>query len=253
MHPIRTFHSHDEYYDQVFTLFIKSTDQKQQADAWLRDFLSRFPAHQRAVDAGAGNGILTRPVAEHFAEVVAVEPNPSLLAELAASGSNIRILPDTIEEAPVEAGRAEFVLCSHVLYYVPRPEWETLLHRLLSWVQPGGTLIVVLQAENTDCMKFYAALRGHGFPITQCMEEFSHQPGVASVNIVRQPSRILVQSDEELVMILEFLANLTLFQPSDRIPTQEELQQHAAAVGHHGSDGHVLSCDQLFCVITKAT
>jgi 2-polyprenyl-3-methyl-5-hydroxy-6-metoxy-1,4-benzoquinol methylase len=195
MHPIRVFSSHDEYYDRVFTLFINSTDQKQQADTWLRDFLSQFPANQRAVDAGAGNGILTRPVAEHFAEVVAVEPNPSLLAELAASGANIRILPDTIEEAPVENARAEFVLCSHVLYYVPRPEWENLLHRLLSWVQPGGTLIVVLQAENTDCMKFYTALRGHGFPITQCMEEFSHQPEVASVNIVRQPSRIQVQSD----------------------------------------------------------
>jgi len=252
MHPIRVFQSHDEYYDQVFTLFIKSTNQKQQADAWLRDFLSRYPANQRAVDAGAGNGILTRPVAEHFAEVVAVEPNPSLLAELAASGANIRILPDTIEEAPVEEGRAEFALCSHVLYYVPRADWEALLQRLLSWVQPGGTLIVVLQAEDTDCMKFYSAVRGHGFPITAFMQELAQQPEVKSVELFRQPSRITTKSEEELVMILEFMANLTPFQDSERIPTQEELQEHAGSVGHHGSDGHVLSCDQLFCVITRA-
>lgn len=252
MHPIRVFHSHDEYYDQVFTLFIKSTDQKQQATAWLTDFLSRYPQNQRAVDAGAGNGILTRPLAAHFAEVVAVEPNPSLLAELAASGDNIRILPDTIEEAPVEEGRAEFGLCSHVLYYVPRADWESMLHRILSWVQPGGTLIVVLQAEDTDCMKFYSALRGHGFPITTFMQEFAQQPGVKSVEIIRQPSRIITQSEEELVMILEFMTNLTPFQESERIPTQEELQEQAKTVGQHGSDGHVLSCDQLFCVITKA-
>lgn len=252
MHPIRLFHSHDEYYDRVFTLFIKSTNQKQQAARWLDDFLSRFAPNQLAIDAGAGNGILTKQLTPHFAEVIAVEPNPTLLAELATAGDNLRILPDTIEAAVLDAGRAEFVLCSHVLYYVPQPSWDSLLQKLLDWTAPGGTIIVVLQAEDTDCMKFFAALRGHGFPIRQCMEAFSHRPGVESVEIVRQPARIAVESEEELVMILEFMANLTPFGDTERIPTQEELRQQAALVGKQGTDGHVLSCDQLFCIIKKA-
>ena len=251
MHPIRVFRSHDEYYDRVFTLFIQSTDQKQQAAAWLRDYLSRFPTNGLAIDAGAGNGILTRHLADHFAEVLAVEPNPSLLAELVASGANVRILPETIEAARLDEGQAELVFCSHVLYYVPRPAWDDLVRRMLSWIQPGGTLVVVLQAEDTDCMNFYKALRGHGFPITEFMNGMAQQPDVASVHLVRQPSRIACASDEELIMILEFLANLTPFAEGERIPSQDELHRLAKTVGRQEANGTVLSCDQLFCILTK--
>lgn len=251
MEKVRVFSSQDEYYDHAFATFIRSTDQKENAKAWLKEFLNRMESKQVAIDAGAGNGALTKILARNFDTVQAVEPNEALLAELATAGTNVTIHAESILEAVLDESRADLVLCSHVLYYIPQSQWEGILRRLLVWTKPGGRVVVLLQAEDTDCMKFFKKLRNEEFPIMRFMENFSQKGATHSVDVVRQSSTIRSQSREDLELILEFLLNLTPFENDEAIPAKEDLYHFIDSLPQSESGEYSMSCDQLFCVITK--
>lgn len=251
MEKIRLFSSLDEYYDHAFATFIKSTDQKENAKAWITNFLNGLDIKHTAIDAGAGNGVLTTILAKHFDTVQAVEPNETLLPELATAGANVEIRDESIMEAVLDESSADLVLCSHVLYYIPQSEWDDILNRLLFWTRAGGRIIIILQAEDTDCMKFFKTLRNEEFPIMKFMENFAKTATAHSVEVVRQSSTIRSQSREDLELILEFLLNLTPFENEEAVPTKADLYRFIESLGQSESGEYSMSCDQLFCIITK--
>ena len=250
MEKVRVFSSQDEYYDHAFATFIKSTDQKENAKAWITDFLKGIEPKQTAVDAGAGNGALTKILARNFETVQAVEPNETLLPELATAGENVEVLAQSIGEATLADSAADLVLCSHVLYYIPQSQWENILHRLLAWTKPGGRVVVVLQAEDTDCMKFFRHLRKEEFPIMRFMDEFSGTGSAQSVDVVRQASTIRCHSGDDLELILEFLLNLTPFPNEESIPTKADLRAYLNSWQRTESGEYRISCYQLFYTLT---
>lgn len=251
MEKIRVFSSQDEYYDHAFATFIKSTDQKENAKAWIKEFLGGIEPKDTVIDAGAGNGALTKILARNFETVEAVEPNEALLAELATTGDNVVVHDQSISEATLAESTADLVLCSHVLYYIPQSQWEGILQRLLFWAKPGGRIVVVLQAEDTDCMKFFKKLRNEEFPIMRFMENFSKTGAAQSVDVVRQASTIRCHSGEDLELILEFLLNLTPFSDEESIPTKADLRTYLSSLQPTESGEYSMSCDQLFYTITK--
>ncbi|MPR35942.1 class I SAM-dependent methyltransferase [Salmonirosea aquatica] len=251
MEKIRIFSSQEEYYDHAFATFIKSTDQKENAKVWITEFLDGIDPKHTAIDAGAGNGVLTKILARHFDKVLAVEPNEALLAELATAGENVEVIDQPIAEGTLPGTVADLVLCSHVLYYIPQSQWDGILHQLLSWTKPGGRIVVILQAEDTDCMNFFRKLRNEEFPIMHFMEEFSRTGTAQSVDVFRQTSTIRCRSEEDLELILEFLLNLTPFPNEESIPTKADLRTFLSSLQRTESGEYSMSCDQLFYTITK--
>src|SRR5690348_5648098 len=106
---------------------------------WLDREVGALPQRRIAVDAGAGTGKLTSWLAGRFARVIGVEPNPSLADEFRTACPTATLIPGTILDAKPRVV-AEFVLCSHVFYYIPRSEWEGNIRQLISWLAPGGLL-----------------------------------------------------------------------------------------------------------------
>src|SRR5262249_18410552 len=135
-----------------------------------------LPNRRAFVDAGAGNGQTTAWFLGKFDRTVAVEPNPSLNADLRQSCPAAEVLPVKILEAQ-PAMRADLVLCSHVLYYVDRSEWLPTAARMASWLAPGGTLVVVLQNHETDCMRMLEAFHGRRFNLAELAREFEQAHG----------------------------------------------------------------------------
>ncbi len=89
------------------------------------------PRHS-ILDVGAGTGRFTLALASLAAQVTALEPNTSMLSylreEVAAHGlTNVALLQNAWEDAPTDL-RADFVICSHVLY--PLPEIVPFLEKL---------------------------------------------------------------------------------------------------------------------------
>jgi hypothetical protein len=120
-------YAHDQpEYARAFGTFLRHTDQKAKAIGWLTDFLDGLRSRGLFVDAGAGEGSTTEPLARLFNQTIAIEPNDALRVELARRCPQAVIVGVPISEALITSP-ADFVLCSHVLYYIPQNDWtETL-------------------------------------------------------------------------------------------------------------------------------
>ncbi|MEU6201819.1 class I SAM-dependent methyltransferase [Streptomyces sp. NPDC047061] len=103
------------------------------------------------LDVGAGSGTVAQRLARHFAALTLVEQNPAQIeagrAALTASGA--RVFLGGFDEFDTDE-KFDVVLCSHVLYHVPRERWSAFLDRLLGFVRPGGVCVVLLVGGPTD-------------------------------------------------------------------------------------------------------
>jgi trans-aconitate methyltransferase len=157
---VDVYDSQGSQYSQAFGVFLAHTDQKAKAAAWLEREISELASRQVFVDAGAGTGKLTRALQPRFQQTIAIEPNPYLADELQKSCPGAEVLQASIAEAQPSA-RADFVLCSHVFYYIDGSLWLASLRSLASWLGPGGVLAVALQNPETDCNKMLRSFTGH--------------------------------------------------------------------------------------------
>jgi SAM-dependent methyltransferase len=79
---ISTYDSSSSEYHRAFDVFLANTDQKVKAREWLSGLIGGLSSRQLFIDAGAGNGKVTAWFVGDFQRTIAIEPNPSLCAEL---------------------------------------------------------------------------------------------------------------------------------------------------------------------------
>jgi SAM-dependent methyltransferase len=85
---------------------------------------------ERVVDLGAGTGILTRQLVELGHEVVAVEPDPDMRAQLAKSQPGIAI-DGSAERIPLPDGDADAVVAGQSYHWFDRPRAHEEIARVL--------------------------------------------------------------------------------------------------------------------------
>lgn len=114
----------------------------------VEQFLGRCEGHfgklrrERALDHGCGVGRLTFALARQFANVVALDVSPSMLAEAKAnaaefglSNADFRLSDDLLSNA---AGKYDFVNSYMVLQHVPVRRGLRIVSRLLDRLDEGG-------------------------------------------------------------------------------------------------------------------
>ena len=79
---VRVYDSQSVASHQAFQVFLEHTDQKVNARRWLDALVQTLPVRRAFLDAGAGNGQVTAWFLEQFERTIAIEPSPSLSAEL---------------------------------------------------------------------------------------------------------------------------------------------------------------------------
>jgi SAM-dependent methyltransferase len=106
-----------------------------QAAAWL------VPASARTVvDLGAGTGKFTRSLVELGFDVIAVEPDPVMLATLAGALPGVRALEGRAERIPLPDASVDAVTVAQAWHWVDPPKALPEIARVL---RPGGTLGLV--------------------------------------------------------------------------------------------------------------
>jgi len=106
---------------------------------------------ERAVDMGSGTGLSALPLCQWFREVVAIEPDPQMAAELASRGASkgtlkeggenarLTVCNTTAEECELPATSADLVTSGTAFHWMDGPR---VLARVREWLRPGGVLAV---------------------------------------------------------------------------------------------------------------
>ena len=91
----------------------------------------------RVIDLGAGTGKVTAGLVELGAEVVAVEPDPAMLAELRRALPALRAVAGSAEAIPLPDASADVVLAGNALHWFDMAVAGPEIARVLA---PGGVL-----------------------------------------------------------------------------------------------------------------
>lgn len=246
MEPIRVFDSQGEDYKRAFQVFLDHTDQKRNANRVLQKLVEDLPARKVFIDAGAGNGEVTRAFAGAFDRTIAIEPNPHLLTQLQRTVPEADAIGTPILAASPQA-QGDFVLCSHTLYYIPADEWLAHLERLVSWMSPPGMTVVVLQNRSTACMTMLEHFFGHRFDLSRLADTFRAKHGDRyDVSTTLDHAHVETTEPSAAYTVAEFMLNLL---PISQPPARRDLEDYVAA-NFAASDGtHRLSVHQDFLQI----
>jgi len=103
----------------------------------LRRILERVPApRRRAIDLGAGTGLVASRLVEDFDEVIAVEPDERMLAQLDPGPERVHA---RAEDADFARGSADLVTAGNAFHWM---EGAAVCARVRAWLRPGGTFAV---------------------------------------------------------------------------------------------------------------
>jgi SAM-dependent methyltransferase len=243
---VGVYDSQSVAYHQSFQVFLDHTDQKVNARRWLDGLVQGLPVRSVFLDAGAGNGQVTAWFLDQFERTIAIEPNPFLSAELRRTCPKADVLPVRILDAhPVVP--ADFILCSHVLYYIERSAWRATVARMASWLAPQGTMVIVLQNHETDCMRMLDAFLGQRFDLAALAQEFQTEHG-DQYHVERQLVQAHVTTPDlaSAYVIAEFMLNLI---PMPRPPEKRALEEYIRTHFASPSGGFRFSCHQDFLLV----
>ena len=99
----------------------------------------------RVLDLGAGTGILTGGIAGLGADVVAVEPDREMLAELRRRLPAVRALEGRAEKLPLPDQSVDAVLCGQAMHWF---DMERALPEIARVLAPGGVLAGLWNVED---------------------------------------------------------------------------------------------------------
>jgi SAM-dependent methyltransferase len=131
------------------------------AEAAVRWALGPAPG-PRVLDLGAGTGKLTATLVALGHDVVAVEPDPAMLAELRRGLPDVRALPGGAEAIPLPDGSVDAVVAGNALHWFEMSVAGPEIARVLA---PGGTLAGLWNVLD-DRVDWVASLERVGGPAT---------------------------------------------------------------------------------------
>jgi trans-aconitate methyltransferase len=245
---VANFDSTTPEYTKAFHLFLSHTDQKEKTMEWLDREVEALPQRRIAIDAGAGTGKLTKWLAGRFARVIGVEPNPSLADEFRTACPMAILIPETILAAKPQVV-ADFILCSHVFYYIPRTEWEETIRQLISWLAPGGLLAIAIQNPSNDCTR----MKHHFIPGGCDLRELaavaeSALGGSYDVRLDTVEAYIRTNDLQTACEVAEFILNV---QPMPNPPLWADLEEYVSSRFLRSTGDYQFSCHQDFLRIAR--
>lgn len=115
-----------------------------EAVAWMLENLA--PGARRVADVGAGTGKLTRVLVKApDAEVVAIDPDPAMLAKLRATVPGVPTFVGTAEHLPLPDASVDALVLGQAWHWVDAVAGSAEVGRV---IRPGGTLGLIWNSRD---------------------------------------------------------------------------------------------------------
>ncbi len=221
----------DTYHD-AFARFLAGTDEKTTTHAYLDQVVNRLPTRRVFIDVGPADGVTTRHVGRFFQHTVCIEPSAPMRQALARTCPDAVVLADPVLQARPGVS-ADLALLSHVLYYVPRRDWVKTVQRIMEWVEPSGTFLVLLQKPDNACMRMVHHFTGKRFDLEELADELAATSCglIGDVRLDTVPARYRSTDVDETVAVAGFHLSVPKDHSGNSAPlareaVKEYVQQH---------------------------
>jgi hypothetical protein len=195
------------------------------------------------MDVGAGEGRYTNLLLEKAKYTIALEPNPDLRIELQKRYPTLEIWPDMIADTNVAPASANFILCSHVFYFIEPDNWLKTLDTLGSWLAKDGLLVVILARPKGTCMSicehFYDRCLDLSLLAKDMQQKTNHD---FEIILETLPVKITAPDLNTAYKIAEFLLNPP---PSEyNLPSHKVIEDYIKKHCMTAQGEYQFSCDQ---------
>jgi 2-polyprenyl-3-methyl-5-hydroxy-6-metoxy-1,4-benzoquinol methylase len=97
------------------------------------------------LDIGSGPGFIARALNEFFGEVTVVDPNSDYISnyEELSKNSKFQYIIGNFQDIEFNK-KYNNILCSHMLYHVPKNEWKCLLLKMKQLLELDGSALILL-------------------------------------------------------------------------------------------------------------
>jgi hypothetical protein len=235
----------DEAYRHALARFLAGSDEKDRTHAYLDDVVRRLPARRVLLDVGPADGTTTSHLSPHFERTVCIEPSEPMRRALQRVCPDALILAEPVLEA--EPGvRADLALLSHVLYYVPRAQWAPTVLRVLDWVEPGGTFLIILQNPDNACMRMVRHLTGSGFDLKELADDLAaaDETLADALFLDSVPARYTSDDLDEAVAVAGFHLGVAAYEPNAVAPPREAVADYVRREFADAAGGFTMAHEQ---------
>jgi SAM-dependent methyltransferase len=164
--------------------FAAAAQRGAQPDGFMRLLLPRLRPTDRVIDIGAGTGRYEPLLAAHAAEVLAIEPSPSMRGQLERRlsempATNVRV--STVGWPPADLPICDVAIAAHVLYAVR--EIEPFLRGMYAAARHAGYLLLAFRHPSSFISPFWERLHGaRRLPLPGALECLNalYQLGIAA-------------------------------------------------------------------------
>lgn len=192
-------------YRRQLDLFTRSSTEKQIELVKLGEVLAGITNRDAFLDIGAGGGYLTIPLSQSFEKTVIVEPNGKQGDFLRRRCPEFTVHHDTWGNIDLGGTFFDFILCSHVLYYIDSDAWLPALEKMYGRLAPGGRIAVVLQSPIGEVAAFFNQFTRYDVDILGLWRDLYMRYGDDAVGVRYFLNEIWTESLEDMVDIGLFL------------------------------------------------
>lgn len=241
----------DEHYAKTLELMLKSTAETRHRGIFFKKIVLPALKEKRSLlDVGPGNGQLTRWVGNDFDSITLIDKNKALLDSFCIKETHTVLEKKygSILDIKLKNNTYDLVLLSHLLYYINREEWLSVIKNAYDSLQPNGIIAIVLSGDQKTKAHLIQYFGGEMIDIDGLIKECFEVYGKNKVDIYSSDEDILTLDIDAMLHIAGFfLYDVGITCDSESLVSY--LKKHCQL---NKSDGrYVMSSNQKFILIHK--
>jgi adenine deaminase len=192
-------------YQRQLAVFVRSSTEKGIELVKIGEMVAALEERRSFLDIGAGGGDLTIPISQSFSETAVVEPNGKQASYLKRRCPHFTVYNENWERMVLGERRFDFVLCSHVLYYIEEGRWLGTIDKMYSCLEKGGRIAIVLQSPLGQVADFFRNFTRYDVNVLDLWRDLITKYGEEAVDVRYFTNEIWTDNIDDMVSIGLFL------------------------------------------------